>query len=45
MGRVPADWEDVGRFSPSGYTAADGPYATLEPVWDMEVPSPGLGNV
>ena len=30
---VPADWEDDGRFSPSGDTAADGEYATAERGW------------
>ena len=45
VGHVPADWEDAGKFSPSGDTAADGADDTVEQEWDMGSPYPVGGNV
>ena len=45
VGRVPADWEEAWRFSPSNDTTADGLDVTAERGWDIDVPYPGGGNV
>ena len=44
MGHATADWENAGRFSPLGDTAADRAGVTAEQGWDMEVTSPGGGD-
>ena len=44
MGRVPADWEGAGRFSPSGDTAAYGVDVTSKQGRDVDIPSTGGGN-
>ena len=41
---VPADWEDAGRFSPLGDTAADGADVTAKWKRYMDVSYPGRGD-
>ena len=40
MVHVPLDWEDAGRLSPSGGTAADRADATSERGQDLDISSP-----
>ena len=44
VGRVPVDWEDSGKISPSGGMETDGVDVTSELGQEMDAPSPGEGD-
>ena len=45
VGHFPTYREEYGRVPPLGGTEIDGVDATAEPIWDVEIPFPGGGDV